>query len=179
MRRLEHCNIVKLKYFFYSSGEKVSKTWMSFTSSCLPNWLKQLRNSIRNYHFSFSLWMCRDDLLHKFIIFSPICLSFVDSHTTQKNIFCSFFLPFWLSLLIGRWKFCDNTKYLKLNGKIATGHASRFGNRDFCWSTAASGQIKARIWLKQIKKNTTGKMLVFLSHTFFDPPSFFFPPYFD
>lgn len=24
MRRLEHCNIVKLKYFFYSSGEKVS-----------------------------------------------------------------------------------------------------------------------------------------------------------
>ena len=23
MRRLEHCNIVKLKYFFYSSGEKV------------------------------------------------------------------------------------------------------------------------------------------------------------
>ena len=25
MRRLEHCNIVKLKYFFYSSGEKV--TW--------------------------------------------------------------------------------------------------------------------------------------------------------
>lgn len=26
MRRLEHCNIVKLKYFFYSSGEKVSRT---------------------------------------------------------------------------------------------------------------------------------------------------------
>ena len=25
MRRLEHCNIVKLKYFFYSSGEKVSQ----------------------------------------------------------------------------------------------------------------------------------------------------------
>lgn len=25
MRRLEHCNIVKLKYFFYSSGDKVSK----------------------------------------------------------------------------------------------------------------------------------------------------------
>ncbi|XP_023218325.1 glycogen synthase kinase-3 beta-like [Centruroides sculpturatus] len=24
MRRLDHCNIVKLKYFFYSSGEKVS-----------------------------------------------------------------------------------------------------------------------------------------------------------
>jgi len=23
MRRLEHCNIVKLKYFFYSSGDKV------------------------------------------------------------------------------------------------------------------------------------------------------------
>lgn len=27
MRRLEHCNIVKLKYFFYSSGEKVSLAW--------------------------------------------------------------------------------------------------------------------------------------------------------
>lgn len=24
MRKLEHCNIVKLKYFFYSSGDKVS-----------------------------------------------------------------------------------------------------------------------------------------------------------
>lgn len=24
MRRLEHCNIVKLKYFFYSSGDKVN-----------------------------------------------------------------------------------------------------------------------------------------------------------
>ena len=23
MRRLEHCNIVQLKYFFYSSGDKV------------------------------------------------------------------------------------------------------------------------------------------------------------
>lgn len=27
MRRLEHCNIVKLKYFFYSSGDKVSSFW--------------------------------------------------------------------------------------------------------------------------------------------------------
>lgn len=27
MRRLEHCNIVKLKYFFYSSGDKVS-SWL-------------------------------------------------------------------------------------------------------------------------------------------------------
>jgi len=26
MRKLEHCNIVKLLYFFYSSGEKVSFT---------------------------------------------------------------------------------------------------------------------------------------------------------
>jgi glycogen synthase kinase 3 beta len=25
MRKLEHCNIVKLKYFFYSSGDKVSR----------------------------------------------------------------------------------------------------------------------------------------------------------
>lgn len=26
MRRIEHCNIVKLKYFFYSSGDKVNIT---------------------------------------------------------------------------------------------------------------------------------------------------------
>jgi glycogen synthase kinase 3 beta len=30
MRRLEHCNIVKLKYFFYSSGEKVSNKILQF-----------------------------------------------------------------------------------------------------------------------------------------------------
>lgn len=24
MRKLDHCNIVRLRYFFYSSGEKVS-----------------------------------------------------------------------------------------------------------------------------------------------------------
>lgn len=28
MRRLEHCNIVKLKYFFYSSGEKVGPFYL-------------------------------------------------------------------------------------------------------------------------------------------------------
>lgn len=28
MRRLDHCNIVKLKYFFYTSGDKVS-LWIS------------------------------------------------------------------------------------------------------------------------------------------------------
>ena len=26
MRKLDHCNIVKLKYFFYTSGDKVSST---------------------------------------------------------------------------------------------------------------------------------------------------------
>lgn len=25
MRKLDHCNIVRLRYFFYSSGEKVSR----------------------------------------------------------------------------------------------------------------------------------------------------------
>lgn len=28
MRKLEHCNIVKLKYFFYSSGDKVSSNYV-------------------------------------------------------------------------------------------------------------------------------------------------------
>lgn len=30
MRRLQHCNIVKLKYFFYSGGEKVSLVYLYF-----------------------------------------------------------------------------------------------------------------------------------------------------
>lgn len=43
MRRLEHCNIVKLKYFFYSSGEKVSIAQLNirlhshFLFACLDN----------------------------------------------------------------------------------------------------------------------------------------------
>lgn len=35
MRRLEHCNIVKLKYFFYSSGDKVT---ISSPSSLTFKW---------------------------------------------------------------------------------------------------------------------------------------------
>lgn len=27
MRKLDHCNIVRLRYFFYSSGEKVRESW--------------------------------------------------------------------------------------------------------------------------------------------------------
>lgn len=34
MRKLDHCNIVRLRYFFYSSGEKVSMKGL--TLSC-PN----------------------------------------------------------------------------------------------------------------------------------------------
>ena len=36
MRRLEHCNIVKLKYFFYSSGEKVGFFYYSVVSDSVP-----------------------------------------------------------------------------------------------------------------------------------------------
>lgn len=39
MRRLEHCNIVKLKYFFYSSGEKVR--WI-LNVKCIYNGLRGL-----------------------------------------------------------------------------------------------------------------------------------------
>lgn len=37
MRKLDHCNIVRLRYFFYSSGEKVSRTDLTFpvlTAKC-------------------------------------------------------------------------------------------------------------------------------------------------
>lgn len=39
MRKLDHCNIVRLRYFFYSSGEKV-RPWLCgdvlHPCSCLP-----------------------------------------------------------------------------------------------------------------------------------------------
>lgn len=36
MRKLDHCNIVRLRYFFYSSGEKVSRVWgvLHLDSTC-------------------------------------------------------------------------------------------------------------------------------------------------
>lgn len=54
MRRLEHCNIVKLKYFFYSSGEKV-RTWRLFT--------------IKIIYSSSSLWLIFFFLFFFFLLF--------------------------------------------------------------------------------------------------------------
>lgn len=31
MRKLDHCNIVRLRYFFYSSGEKVSMNGLNLS----------------------------------------------------------------------------------------------------------------------------------------------------
>lgn len=36
MRRLEHCNIVKLKYFFYSSGEKKDEVFLNLVLEFIP-----------------------------------------------------------------------------------------------------------------------------------------------
>ncbi|KAK7600799.1 hypothetical protein V9T40_008240 [Parthenolecanium corni] len=36
MRRLEHCNIVKLKYFFYSSGEKKDEVYLHLVLEYIP-----------------------------------------------------------------------------------------------------------------------------------------------
>lgn len=47
MRRLEHCNIVKLKYFFYSSGEKVSFRHPRYPWSKLTNEKIQSSNLIK------------------------------------------------------------------------------------------------------------------------------------
>lgn len=46
MRRLEHCNIVKLKYFFYSSGDKVTILFLSISSSPRPYEILFLRDQI-------------------------------------------------------------------------------------------------------------------------------------
>ncbi|XP_058059079.1 glycogen synthase kinase-3 beta isoform X1 [Anopheles bellator] len=36
MRRLEHCNIVKLKYFFYSSGERKDEVYLNLVLEYIP-----------------------------------------------------------------------------------------------------------------------------------------------
>lgn len=36
MRKLEHCNIVKLKYFFYSSGEKKDEVYLNLVLEYIP-----------------------------------------------------------------------------------------------------------------------------------------------
>lgn len=36
MRRLDHCNIVKLKYFFYSSGEKKDEVYLNLVLEFIP-----------------------------------------------------------------------------------------------------------------------------------------------
>ena len=36
MRRLEHCNIVKLMYFFYTSGEKKDEIYLNLVLEFIP-----------------------------------------------------------------------------------------------------------------------------------------------
>ncbi|KAH0999771.1 hypothetical protein HUJ04_013545 [Dendroctonus ponderosae] len=36
MRKLEHCNIVKLKYFFYSSGDKKDEVYLNLVLEYIP-----------------------------------------------------------------------------------------------------------------------------------------------
>lgn len=57
MRRLEHCNIVKLKYFFYSSGDKVSPSLF--------------RNSPTRRSYSMALGsLCRESPTRTFAAFN-------------------------------------------------------------------------------------------------------------
>lgn len=73
MRKLEHCNIVKLKYFFYSSGEKVSAK-------------PSTARSARNYHFPECV---EKNLSINLFFFLFQFVSFVTFHTssTQKCFF--------------------------------------------------------------------------------------------
>lgn len=43
MRKLDHCNIVRLRYFFYSSGEKVSMKGLDLScpDSTVQGWCTQ------------------------------------------------------------------------------------------------------------------------------------------
>ncbi|CAG2182437.1 unnamed protein product, partial [Oppiella nova] len=36
MRRLDHCNVVKLKYFFYTSGEKKDEVYLNLVLEFIP-----------------------------------------------------------------------------------------------------------------------------------------------
>lgn len=42
MRKLDHCNIVRLRYFFYSSGEKVRPFFLHFTYVVFQKWHNQI-----------------------------------------------------------------------------------------------------------------------------------------
>ncbi|GAB0098095.1 Putative glycogen synthase kinase-3 homolog [Sergentomyia squamirostris] len=49
MRKLEHCNIVKLKYFFYSSGEKKDEVYLNLVLEYIPETVyKVARQYARN-----------------------------------------------------------------------------------------------------------------------------------
>ena len=53
MRKLEHQNIVKLKFFFYSSGEKV-RHFVSISLSCPPSTLPdELMLNVLRCHLTY------------------------------------------------------------------------------------------------------------------------------
>lgn len=49
MRKLEHCNIVKLKYFFYSSGEKKDEAYLHLVLEYIPETVYKV---VRHYNKS-------------------------------------------------------------------------------------------------------------------------------
>lgn len=136
MRRLEHCNIVKLKYFFYSSGEKVSEVLL-------------VTHPIHQLSFSSFSWMFRDDFVHKFYHFFFLSSKFFFRYFSQKTkkktiFFVLFFFHFRLFLSSDQLGFFHvlkiDKKKRKTIIKLATRHAPRRGLRNFCWSAAGSGQ---------------------------------------
>ncbi|XKL65598.1 hypothetical protein PGB90_009018 [Kerria lacca] len=91
MRRLEHCNIVKLKFFFYSSGEKkdevylhlvleympetvykvakhYSKSKQTIPISCIKVYMYQLFRSLAYIH---SLGICHRDIKPQNLLLDP------------------------------------------------------------------------------------------------------------
>uniref|UniRef100_H2MUK4 Glycogen synthase kinase 3 beta, genome duplicate a n=1 Tax=Oryzias latipes TaxID=8090 RepID=H2MUK4_ORYLA len=46
MRKLDHCNIVRLRYFFYSSGDKKDEVYLNLVLDYVPETVYRVKNSL-------------------------------------------------------------------------------------------------------------------------------------
>lgn len=121
MRRLEHCNIVKLKYFFYSSGEKVRTnlpvSWnflFKFLNFVKLRWLVhcKLYHFLSLFHIVF--------FFHFVFFLKSTFLYRQTSNFVFSSIFCFFFLSSnWLVFLCFRLlKFESNKIFRNQNCQL-------------------------------------------------------------
>lgn len=78
MRKLDHCNIVRLRYFFYSSGDKVSPQLFYSSAACL-RFVTELRSRICPWicvELRHWLWVGQYGTRKKAIVWIDKCKSF-------------------------------------------------------------------------------------------------------